>query len=183
MHMALRCASGCSEVLAGVSAAVLQLVQGVPFPPAERHAAWLLWLDNSAHSVQRAGRAERPVLVSCCCLADLQAEGSEAKKELAPEYVENQKSVDTALLGSLSDDLKVGVLLRAETSCLAAGRLSRQGSACGMRGVPKHPKASLVWTLIFENPQLVQRVVIRPASLGEALGQAAAASPTYNDPV
>lgn len=40
-------------------------------------------------------------------LIELQTEGSEAKKELAPEYVENQKSVDCALLGSLSDDLKV----------------------------------------------------------------------------
>lgn len=43
--------------------------------------------------------------------ADLQTEGSEAKKELAPEYVANQKSVDSALLGSLSDDLKVRSLI------------------------------------------------------------------------
>jgi large subunit ribosomal protein L6e len=41
-----------------------------------------------------------------------QTEGSEAKKELAPEYVENQKSVDGALLGSLSDDLKAYLATR-----------------------------------------------------------------------
>jgi hypothetical protein len=74
--------------------------------------------------VQSAGRADKRLLTSCCRLANLQTEGSEAKKELAPEYVENQKSVDTALLGSLSDDLKVGIFLRADT-CSAAGRLLR----------------------------------------------------------
>lgn len=37
----------------------------------------------------------------------LQAEGAEgAKKTLAPEFLENQKAVDSALLGALSDDLK-----------------------------------------------------------------------------
>jgi large subunit ribosomal protein L6e len=35
-----------------------------------------------------------------------QAEGGDAKKTLAPEYLENQKTIDGALLGGLSDDLK-----------------------------------------------------------------------------
>lgn len=70
-------------------------------------------------------------LKSCCRCVHLQAEGSEAKKELAPEYVENQKTVDTALLGSLSDDLKVGSAVRLGTHCLVGSSLSRLIAACG----------------------------------------------------
>lgn len=69
----------------------------------------------------------------------LQTEGSEAKKELAPEYVENQKSVDTALLGSLSDDLKVGIRVPLGTYC-SVGTLLHWGSVWMLQGIAEESK-------------------------------------------